>query len=263
MLHCPDVSRAKVKTNMRRMLPLFLLAALPAFADTVTIHASTTQPVAYTLSNVLQPTSLSGEIAINTSGDAYWITFEGMDPNQGVVQGHGHDGGGGECCYAVPVAGPDPDYLTGGYGSPFTSDMSKSGLYFSTGTTSDGITIHFQALQHSLAFLWGSIDGDSGKQNLVSFGDGHGNVIGTVYGSTVESLAGTVNGFQGFNGSAWVVLTPAEGFRDVTFSSQTISFEFAGVATGNFKVPEPSAVLLLAVMGGVLLALMSIRKRLA
>jgi hypothetical protein len=246
---------------MKRMLPLFLLAALPALADIVIIHASPTEAVAYTLPIVVQPSTQSGLADINTNADAYWVTFAGMDAIQGVVQGHGYDPS--PCCYAVPVAGPGPEYLTGGFGSPLTSEISSSGLYFSTGQTSQGITIHFRDSQNSLAFLWGSIDGTPGSQNLVSFGDGHGNLIGTVTGHQVETAAGTINGFQGFDGSAWVVLTPVDGFRDVTFSSGIVSFEFAGVAAGTFKVPEPSAALLLAMMGGVLLAFVAVRKRLA
>src|ERR1035438_1307601 len=182
---------------MRRMLPLFLLAALPAFADIVTIQASPYQPIANTPPLVVQPSSASGIADINNSADAFWVTFAGMDLNQGAVQGHGYSGGS-PCCYAVPVAGPGPAYLSGGYGSPFTRNINSSGLYFSTGQTAGGITIHFQESQHSLAFLWGSIDGQVGQQNLVSFGNGS-----TVDGSQVETLAGTINGFQGFNGSAW------------------------------------------------------------
>jgi hypothetical protein len=56
-------------------------------------------------------------------------------------------------------------------------------------------------------------------------------------------------------------MAAAPGFNTVTARSGVVSFEFAGVA--GFSVPEPSAALLLAVMGGVLLALMGVRKLLA
>jgi hypothetical protein len=252
VLHCPDVSRAKVKTNMRRMLPLFLLAAaLPAFADIVTITASLTRPVAGPGLDVyaVQPTVKGTG---NFSGIGYFVTFNGLPGGQGVVQG----ALSGK--YAIPVAGQidlADAFLTGGYNSALTTDIPPdlpSGMYFSTGETGT-IDIHFYASQHSLALLWGSID----PYNSLSFAGGENTV--TLGGADVPDSPD--NGTQTFKGSSWVVITPGFEFNDVTFSSTSPSFEFAGVA--GFSVPEPSAVLLLAVMGGVLLALISIRKRLA
>src|ERR1035438_7152107 len=106
---------------MRRMLPLFLLAALPALEDIVIIQASPYQPIANTPPLVVQPSTQSGLADINTNADAYWVTFAVMDAIQGVVQGHGYDPS--PCCYAVPVAGPGPVYLSGGFGSPLTSQI--------------------------------------------------------------------------------------------------------------------------------------------
>jgi hypothetical protein len=239
-----------VKTNMRRMLPLFLLAAaLPAFADIV--EASLTRPTAGPGLIEVQPSVVGlGPFA----GSGYSVTTIGLADNQGAVRG----ASGGN--YAIPVAGRSGatnEYLLGGFNSGLTTVAGDSGIYFSTGNTGT-INIHFVAPQRSFALLWGSID----VPNSLSL-SGDGSL--TITGAEVQAATAhfTTDGSQTYGGSAWVVITPGFAFDDVTVRSGVVSFEFAGAAGGTFHVPEPSAALLLAVMGGVLLALMSVRKRLA
>src|ERR1035438_9625447 len=130
-----------------------LLAASAGIASATTISSaflSPTLPAGYTAINL-------GSIGVpfNTpiSGPGYGVTFAVNDPLQGVVNG------AGSLPHAVPVGGANgsqPLYLTGGFGSPLTSDIGQSGNYFSTGT--GAITITFDQPQYWLVLLWGSID---------------------------------------------------------------------------------------------------------
>jgi hypothetical protein len=199
MLYCPDVSRAKVKTNMRRVLPLFLLAAaLPAFAD---IEANLTRPIAGPGLDVwaVQPdhTFQAGTF----SGSGYYVTLSTLDPDQGAVQG---DSG----VHAIPVAGGilvagkmENTYLTGGFdSSTLTPESGASGRYFSTGNTGT-IDIHFYASQQSVALLWGSID----TTNSLTLSSGVQSLI--VTGTQVQNAFSQfthINGDQNYGGSAWV-----------------------------------------------------------
>jgi hypothetical protein len=138
--------------------------------------------------------------------------------------------------HQVPVAavnGGAPEYLTGDFGSPMTTNIAASANYFSTGLGT--ITITFASPQTSLAFLWGSID----IGNSLLFNDA-GNFV--VSGAAAQAAAAGFisNAFQG--GSAWVVVNTDTPFTTVTASSSTPSFEFGAVAasTAPFVAnPEP------------------------
>lgn len=190
-------------------------------------------------------------------GLGYTIQFVSpFPPGQGVVNGASP----GQ--HAVPVAGVSggqPEYLTGDYGSPLTTNIADSGNYLSTGLGS--IVITFTNPQYSFALLWGSID----TSNSLTFND-VGNT--QVTGSEVQAAAAgfVSNGYQGSGGSAYVVVDTTTPFTTVTATSGVVSFEFAGVAGSNLPftstpTPEPRSTLILG------LALMSmavvLRRRLA
>jgi hypothetical protein len=177
----------------------------------------------------------------------YTIQFVSpFPPGQGVVKG----ASSGQ--YAVPVAGVSgghPEYLTGDYGSPLTTNIADSGNYLSTGLGS--IVITFTKPQYSFALLWGSID----TSNSLTFND-----VGNfqVTGSEVQAAAAgfVSNGYQGPGGSAYVFVDTSTPFTTVTAASGVVSFEFAGVAGSNLPFtstpePEPRSTLILG------LALMS------
>ena len=179
------------------------------------------------------------------AGNGYTISFA-VAPGQGVVQGASAGN------YAIPVAGvqgTQPTYLTGNFGSSKTPNPADSGNYLSTGTGT--ITLTFLTPQKSLALLWGSID----TGNAITFNNASGD---TLTGAEVQSIAAgfTTNGFQGPTGSAYVSTTSDTTFTTVTFSSDVVSFEAAGIAasTGTFTptVPLPASA---PMFGAALLAL--------
>lgn len=243
---------------MKRIFSLLLIAGLPAFADVVT--ASLYTPALGT--GTLVPIVLNG-VGIGVPSNAtipdngsYSVTFS-VPGGQGVVQNASSGN------YAIPVAGVkggQPEHLTGDYGSNLTTDPSQSGNYFSTGVGS--ITIAFDNPQYWFALLWGSID----VYNSLTFNNGP-TITATVTGAEAQNLtSGFVsNGYQGWGGSAYVLIHTTDPFMSVTASSTSPSFEFAGVeaagAESNFSLPEPSAAFLTILMAGVVLALAGLLKR--
>jgi len=256
---------------MKHTLALLLIAGLPALAD-VPVTASLFTPL--NGGGTVTPVDLSGitplpsQLTIPNNG-SYSVSFGGIDATQGIVQyGTTQQGPCPQNCFdglhAIPVAGVDgstAEYLTGDAGSTLTENPNLSGAYFSTGA--DGaITITFDTPQTSLALLWGSID----TQNQLVFNNSTGSDI--VTGTDVQLAAAGFggNGLQGPTGSAYVVLTPDSTFTTVTASSGVVSFEFTAVqaSTGTFvTTPEPSAVLLMFVMAGVLALAFGLKRKLA
>ena len=182
------------------------------------------------------------------TGAGYSVSFSGVGPIQGVVQGTL-----GPVGHGVPVAGVtggSPEYLTGGFGSPLTTDIGASGNYLSTGFGT--ITIEFLLPQTSFALLWGSID----LGNSLSFNDA---AHLTLSGSDVQAAAAGLVGFGdlGPGGSAYVMVNTDTPFTTVTASSSTISFEFVPFAASTVPFetanPEPEGFALMT--GGILLLL--------
>jgi len=236
-----------------------LIAASIAIAKGDTITASLYSPYAPTGSTVTAinlagiVTPSQAQVGGGTTGLPYTITFSNVGSDEGVVQ----NTFSGE--YAVPVAGAvgggtsgTPEYLTAGFGSSLTSNIADSGNYLSTGTGT--ITITFTTTQYWLALLWGSID----TGNSVTVND-HGGAGGANFTETGTALQQVVEGFtsngsQAVGGSAYVVIDSTNGFKTVTFTSSTVSFEFAGVATsteGFQFTPEPSSALLIGSVIGI------------
>lgn len=187
------------------------------------------------------------------TGTGYSVSFSpGFSVDEGVVQGaqSGY--------YAVPVAGVsggEPEYLTGGSGSALTTDISGSGNYLSTGLGT--ITITFTEPQDSLALLWGSID----RGNSLTLNDTD-NL--TVTGTEIQDAAGgfVSNGYQGPGGSAYVIIDTDTSFTTASFTSNVVSFEFAGVAasTAPFTaMPEPASMALIVI--GIGIGLVGVRRR--
>jgi len=230
-----------------------------ARADTVLASLYSPVPAA---GSVVTSINLNGittpsqtQVGGGTSGLPYVITFTGVGTTEGVV----HNSVSGE--YAVPVAGAvgsgTPEYLTAGYGSTLTTNIASSGNYLSTGTGT--ITLTFTSTQHWLVLLWGSID----SGNSVTINDTGGATF-TETGTALQQIVDgfTSDGSQGVGGSAYVVFNSPNGFKTVTFTSNTVSFEIAGVAVstnGFVFTPEPSSVLLVGV--GIAFAAMRRRRK--
>jgi hypothetical protein len=240
-----------------------LLAMSVCVAKADTVLASLYSPIPSAGSTV---TSIS-LIGITTPSQAevgggsspYAITFDDVGSDEGVVQ----NSVTGE--YAVPVGGGttgDPEYLTAGYGSTLTSTIADSGNYLSTGTGT--ITLTFTSTQHWLVLLWGSID--TGNSLTIDDGSGTGGTNFTETGTALQQIVEgfTTNGSQGVGGSAYVVINSPNGFTTVTFTSNVVSFEFAGIATstnGFFFAPEPSSTLLVASGFGIGIGFIAARRR--
>jgi hypothetical protein len=241
---------------------LFAGVAVSPDARALTIEASLLAPLPGLSSATIVTTPTAGAPSQAYSGSGFSVSFQGLSAGQGLVEG---DRGG---LYATPIAGgtiSTPTYLTGDYHSSLTVNAAQSGRYFSTGLTSQGITISFDEAETSLTLLWGSIDGLNQLDLYNS-----GTLVASVSGSQVQSLtAGFVsNGFRGFGGSAYVTLTNSNPFNTVVAHSGTTSFEFAGMAvsTGLFtqvadtastdtSLPEPSS---LGLLGGMLAFLVAV-----
>jgi hypothetical protein len=227
-------------------------SAIPIVTNSLTTFSPISPP--FTVIDMQVPLGASP-----LSGAGYLITFSGVPNNQGIVEG-------GSLLHAIPVAGVlsgSPAYLPGNFQSgPLTTFSASSGNYLSTdfGT----ITITFTTPQTGLTLLWGSID----TGNDIAFGGGTGGYTGySLDGTAVNSIQLGGNGFQGVGGSEYVAINaglPGDTFTSVAFTSNNISFEFAGVAgcsgsTGCFAtsaVPEPGT---LGIFGAVLIGLGLIR----
>ena len=229
-----------------------LLAASAGIANASTITASLFSPEAGLGPVVINLTGIPAVSQASFSGSGYSVSFaiDPSQPDQGVV------GGAHGCCYAIPVAGVingnQPEYLTGGYGSPLTANAADSGNYFSTGTGT--VTINFNQPETWLALLWGSID----TGNLLTFKNGNDTVF-TVTGTDVQNAAAGFagNGFQGPGGSAYVLVNTTTPFTSVIASSSQVSFEFGGVVAS--AVPEPGTWCLF----GLGIGIVALRRRIS
>ena len=145
-----------------------LLAASAGIASASTITASLYSPDAGLGPVIIDLTGITATSQAPFSGPGYSVSFA-VDPDQGVVRG------AVDSRYAIPVAGVvsgnQPEYLTGGYGSPLTDVAANSGNYFSTGT--GNITINFDQPETWFGLLWGSID----TGNLLTFKNGNNTVF--------------------------------------------------------------------------------------
>lgn len=228
--------------NAHKFLLSAMAITISVTANAATITTNLLTPI--TPSGALTPISLTGitpSSQTGFSGTGYSVSFTGVGAAQGVVQNFASG------VHAVPVAGATvstPQYLTGDFGSPLTSNIADSGNYLSTGFLGS-IAISFTNPQTSFALLWGSID----TLNYLSFNDAASTVV---TGATIQSLTpGFVsNGFQGIGGSAWALVTTDTPFTTVTAGSGTVSFELAGMA-GASPTPEPSTFLLAGSMLGL------------
>jgi hypothetical protein len=233
---------------MRRILLTTLLAstALATPAMAISINGSTTAPMplpGLTTAIDLQSRPLGNT---NFSNATYSVAFS-TPGGQGVVQGASSNE------YAIPVAGAGPVYLTGNAGSPTTASAAGAGKYLSTGIGS--ITLTFAAAQQGFSMLWGSID-DFNSLQLFN-GLTPGSVVGGVAAGNAAGIP--ANGFQGFEGSAYITIM-GEVFDRIVFSSTTNSFEFTGLiaAERGFAVPTPAS---LALFGLALFALGAVQQR--
>ena len=180
------------------------------------------------------------------NGNGYTVTFDNVGPFERVVSGATPG------IAAIPVAGQTAggvlEYLSGGIGGALNT--VGDGRYLSTGLGT--ITITFDSPKTIFGLLWGSID----YSNQLSFNDSAGTVI---MGSDAQAMVGPgfINGFQGFGGSAYVVIRTDTPFTTVKATSGVPSFEFDGVVAAN-PVPEPATCLL---FGSGLIAMFAYRRR--
>jgi PEP-CTERM motif len=238
--------RGNRASRMASALATFVLMAFTAGiakADGDGVTASLSTPLAPSGGTVvaLNLAGITTPSQTTVIGDGYTITFSDVSSLQGVA--HGTTLGYQD----TPVAGESggtPEYLTGGFGSPLTTNVADSGNYLSTygGGT---ITSTFTSPQDSLALLWGSID----LGNSLTFNDVAGDVV---TGQDVQNAlgGGASLGSAGPGGSAYVVIDTSTTFATVTASTPVPSFEFAGVAAANQPfngnaVPEPSGLVML------------------
>jgi hypothetical protein len=254
----PTVNEVEVQDLMPCKLFVFvrtavLIAVAVCIANGDTITANLFAPDVGAAPVVIDLTGITTPSQSPLTGTGYSIAFSpGFSPDEGVVQGALSGS------HAVPVAGVSggqPEYLTGGFGSALTTNISASGNYLSTGLGT--ITITFTNPQDSLALLWGSID--TGNSLTLNDTDNL-----TVTGAEVQTAArGFVsNGYQGPGGSAYVIIDTDTPFTTASFTSNVVSFEFANIAASTepfTPVPEPSSVALIVIGTGI--GLVGVRRR--
>jgi hypothetical protein len=214
---------AKILKNAAFVAVVAVMAlAGPANAGPITVSAvpggATTGSIKDNLDAV---TALGGDvftptgIGVTFGGDAGWAT--GSLANR----------------YAAP-------YLSGSNGADFGNAGSGADTtqYLSTGIGSVTMVMPGLGTYDYFGLLWGSVD----SYNTLTFYNGS-TLIGSLTGTDVLPLA---NGDQGVNGTVYVNLDFATGFRfnTVVASSSNYAFEFDNVAFDQTTVPEPASLLL-------------------
>jgi hypothetical protein len=158
--------------------------------------------------------------------------------------------------YAAPITDAAGTAYAGKYFSTeLTSSPSISTSSYVVSPKSSGIIdFNFATSQSYLGLLWGSVDGEPGQENVLSFYNGT-TPLGSITGGQVAADANvSANGVQSYGGSAYININVSGGFNQVVAGSQKVSFEFAALtsSTKQILVPEPGS---LALLGTSLIAL--------
>jgi len=175
------------------------------------------------ISGTLHPVDLSGFTPVVSTGSYVLAGGETLDLTG--ISGFDHG-------YAGVVQGS----VGGRYAAPNVDAAGDryTGNYLATGIGS--FTIDFPTATTVFAFLWGSVD----TYNTIAFDTEHDGVV-----SFTGALMPSSNGYQGFGGSFYTLVTSSDPFTSVTLSSSQYAFEAATFEFGT--LPEPASLTLLGV----------------
>lgn len=225
---------------MRKFAKLGLLSGVSAIALFAAVGCASAATVTILQSNAwsgsndpaapagvtLLPLGTGGPNALVTTSsvvsDGVTATFSGgSNPNSGEYAGN----------------------TSGQSSSPFGSNNSTLD-YFEAGGTNGVVTLTWSTAQTSLTMLWGTVDGETGRNVLLSNGM-------TITGSTILADCGTTACGNGFGGTlsgaydVYLTITGLGSFTSATFSDSAASaFEF-DVAIPT-TTPLPAALPLFA-----------------
>lgn len=211
-----------------------------AHADAITFFGSPT--------TILQGTTPVAAIA-GTTGD---VTVQTNTPGAIVT-------GSATNLYAAPITADGTAYTGAYFSTGLTTPSIANGSPSVTPTSNGVIDFSFSQQQRYFGLLWGSVDGQTGYENVLSFYNSSG-LIGSVTGAEIAAAANVpATGVRTQGGSAYININVAGGYNEVVAGSQKVSFEFAAVTASTQTVPEPDSLLLLGT--GLLGLAMLLRRR--
>jgi hypothetical protein len=156
------------------------------------------------------------------------------------------------------------------FGSAYTGYDNTPFIDAGNNPNSGKITMNFSSAQNYLGLLWGSVDANN-TLTFYSGANGSGSVVETITGADLVAensavASGGTDYGDTFNpwGTAYVNVNTSATFESVVATTDTFTFEIENLAYGDFGGSSiPDGGLTVALLGGSMLVLGALRRRLA
>jgi hypothetical protein len=183
---------------------------------------------------------------------------------------------------AEAVQGPQAVSSTDNYGAPpilsGNNNLNFGSIYSGYDNTpfidagnipnSGQITFNFSSAQNYFGLLWGSVDANN-TLTFYSGANGTGSVIESITGADLVAensavASGGTDYGDTFNpwGTAYVNVDTSSAFESVVATSGTFTFEIDNVAYGDYGSSVPDGGMTFGLLGGALVGLRALRRRL-